>query len=165
MGEIGRIKTLYGNGKSTIEVADELGVSGRRVIYLMEKYGIKRRSISEATYCKRNPYGDPFKKAEQYWSLQLDLPLAQFSKTVITAHRGKGTYKNKSLYGTTTICVHNAKLRKIIQDWLNKYAHVAQPVEHKHGKLEVTGSIPVVGLVNRPLSAYGGSGRFSELEN
>ena len=85
------------------------------------------------------------KKAEQYWSYQLNIPLSQFSKTVVISHRGNGTYKKKSCYGTATVCVHNMKLRKMLQEWLEEYAHVAQSVEHMHGKPEVTGSIPVVG--------------------
>lgn len=83
--------------------------------------------------------------AEQYWSKQLNIPLSHFSKTVIIKQRGNGTYKKKSLYGTATVCVHNMKLRQILQKWLDDYAHVAQLVEHMHGKPEVTGSIPVVG--------------------
>ena len=222
MLEIKKIKSLYKKGKSAAEIGKDLGISWRRVIYLMEKYGIKRRSPSEAIYCKHNPNGDPFKikkqlsleqerlkalalglywgegskynpisirlansdpvllkmfikflkdicgvnlqkirlwvtihddtsieKAEQFWSGQLNIPYSQFSKTIIIAHRGNGTYKNKSLYGTATVCVHNMKLRQIIQEWLENYAHVAQSVEHMHGKPGVTGSIPVVGSAMR----------------
>lgn len=219
MLEIKEIKRLYQKGKSAAEVGKDLGVSWRKVIYLMDKYGVKRRSRSEAIYCKHNPDGDPFKiikqltpqqgllkalalglywsegskynpisirltnsdpsllkifikflrdicgvnhqkiklwltvhpdtliqKAQDYWSYQLNIPSSQFSKTVIINHHGNGTFKNKSLYGAATVCVHNMKLRQIIQEWLNDYAHVAQSVEHMHGKPEVTGSIPVVGF-------------------
>ena len=218
MLEIEQINRLYKQGKSATEIGKDLGVPWRKVIYLMDKHGIERRSRSEAIYCKHNPNGDPFKikikltteeeslkalalglywgegsrynpisirltnsdpsllrvfikflqsicgvnlqkirlwltvhtdtpikKAEQYWSNQLNIPLSQFSKTVVINHRGNGTYKKKSLYGTATVCVHNMKLRQIMQKWLDEYAHVAQSVEHMHGKPEVTGSIPVVG--------------------
>ena len=220
MVEIEKIKDLYRNGLSAAEISKDLGISWRKVIYLMDKFGIKRRSRSEASYRKHNPCGDPFKvkeelnreedclkalalglywgegtkqnpisiriansdpallrvfinfltnicgvdthkikawltlhpdipveKAQEYWSSALGMPAAQFSKAVIISPRGKGSYKKKSSYGTATVCVHNMKLRRIIQEWLNNYAHVAQTAEHMHGKPEVTGSIPVVGSV------------------
>ena len=216
--EIKKIKNLYKKGKSAAEIGKDLGISWRKVIYLMAKYGVKRRSRSEAIYCKHNPNGDPFKikkqlspeeerlkalalglylgegskynpisirltdsdpsavrifikflkyicgvnpakirlwftvhndtpvkKAEEYWSYQLNIPFSQFSKTVIINHRGNGNHKNRARYGTVTVCVHNIKLRQIIQEWLKDYAHVAQSVEHMHGKPEVIGSIPIVG--------------------
>lgn len=222
MLQINRIKQLYGEGKSAAEIGENLDMSWRKVIYLMDKHGIKRRSRSEAIYCKHNPKGDPFKikqnlspeqerlkaislglywgegskynpisirivnsdpallktfirflrevcgvnpekikvwvtvhsdvsikKTQYYWSKQLAIPLAQFSRTVVINHRGEGIYRKKSSYGTATICVYNMKLRQIIQEWLEEYAHVAQLVEHKHGKPGVTGSIPVVGFAKR----------------
>lgn len=219
---IKKIISLYNKGKSAAEIGKDLGIPWRKVIYLMDKHGIKRRSRSEAIYYKHNPNGDPFKikkhltpvqerlkalalglywgegskynpisirlansdpsllrifikflrdicgvntqkiklwltvhtdapveKAEKHWSYQLSIPLSQFSKTVVINNRGNGTYKNRSLYGTATVCVHNMKLRQIIQEWLNDYAHVAQSAEHMHGKPEVTGSIPVVGFATK----------------
>lgn len=198
MFEIKKIRNLYRKGKSTAEIGKELGISWRKVIYLMDKHGIKRRSRSEAIYCKHNPNGDPFKikkqltpeqerlkalalglywgegakynpisiritnsnpfllktfikflreicgvnpqkiklwltvhsdtpieMVEQYWSQQLNISLSQFSKTVVINHRGSGTYRNKSPYGTATVCVHNMKLRQILQEWLDDYAHAA----------------------------------------
>jgi len=212
--EIKEIERLYKEGRSAAEIGLIIGISWRRVIYLMEKYNIKRRSRSEAAYWKLNPEGNPFKikknltkddvrlktlalglylgegtksnsisvrlsnsdpdlvniflkflknicgvktqkiklwltlhsdistkEAEQFWSQRLNIPLSQFSKSVIVNHRGNGTYRKKSLYGTATVCVHNMKLRRIIEGWINKiikkYAHVAQSVEHMHGKPEV----------------------------
>jgi hypothetical protein len=43
------------------EIAAKLGCSVHKVVYWMEKYKIKRRSRSDATYLKWNPSGDPFK--------------------------------------------------------------------------------------------------------
>ena len=218
MPEITKIKSLYKKGKSAAEIGKDLGISWRKVIYLMDKNGIKRRSRSEAIYCKHNPNGDPFKikkqlspeeerlkalalgmywgegskynsisirltnsdpsllkifikflksicgvnpqkiklwlnihdetsakKAQDYWSYQLDIPFSQFNKTLIINHHGNGINKNKYIYGTATLCVNNMKLKQIIQEWLKDYAHVAQSVEHMHGKPEVIGSIPIVG--------------------
>lgn len=218
---INKIKELYSEGKSASDIGKKIGISWRKVIYLMDKYGIKRRSHSEATYCKHNPNGDPFKikkrllpdeerlkalaiglywgegskynpisvrlansdplllkafisflrqicgvdpqkiklwitihpdvspkLAGYYWSRRLNMPFSHFSKTVVINHRGNGSYKNKVSFGTATVCVHNIKLRRIIQKWLDEYAHVAQSAERMHGKPVVTGSIPVVGFAS-----------------
>ncbi len=51
---------LYTSGKSMSDIAKRLQCSIHTVVYWMEKYGIKRRSHSEATYLKGNPHGDPF---------------------------------------------------------------------------------------------------------
>lgn len=223
---IKEIERLYRQGNSAAQIGNELGLSWRKVIYLMQKHNIRRRSRSEATYRKLNPKGNPFKikrnlsagekelktlalglylgegtksnsisvrlsnsdpnlisiflkflrdicgvkiqkiklwltlhsdisaveEAESYWSQCLSIPSAQFSKSVIINHRGNGTYRKKFPYGTVTVCVHNMKLRKILQDWVqevvNAHAHVAQSVEHRHGKSGVIGSIPIVGSIN-----------------
>ena len=47
-------------GKSMFEIARDLKCSVHKVVYWMDKYNIKRRSHSEATYLKSNPDGDPF---------------------------------------------------------------------------------------------------------
>jgi hypothetical protein len=51
-------------GKSMHEISEALGCSYHKVGYWMEKYKILRRNKSEATYQKRNPFGDPFKLSE-----------------------------------------------------------------------------------------------------
>ncbi len=42
------------------QIADETGCSLNRVDYWMRKYGIPKRSRSDATYLRHNPNGDPF---------------------------------------------------------------------------------------------------------
>jgi hypothetical protein len=205
---IKEIERLYKKGNSAAEIGNELGISWRKVIYLMEKHNIRRRSRSEATYRKLNPEGNPFKikrnlskeeeqlktialglylgegtksnsisvrlsnsdpnliniflkflknicgvktqkiklwltlhsdisatEAKLYWSQCLNIPLSRFSESVIVNHRGNGFFRKSSLYGTATVCVHNMKLRKILQEWVNRivkaHAHVAQSVELK----------------------------------
>jgi len=54
------IQMAYSQGRSAQEISQELGLSWKKVIYWMNKYGIKRRNRSEATYLKRNPT-EPFK--------------------------------------------------------------------------------------------------------
>ncbi len=44
-----------------MEISKILNCSPSKVIYWMNRYRIKRRSWSEATYVKQNPGGDPFK--------------------------------------------------------------------------------------------------------
>ncbi len=46
--------------KSSFEIANLLNCSENKVNYWLKKYGIPKRSISEAVYIKNNPKGDPF---------------------------------------------------------------------------------------------------------
>jgi transposase len=55
-----QLRTSYNSGLSMSEIAKYLNCSIHKVVYWMEKYSIKRRSLSEATYLKANPDGDPF---------------------------------------------------------------------------------------------------------
>ena len=56
------LEKLYQVDKlSMSEIASRLKVSTHKVSWWMERYGVNRRSLSEATYVKRNPNGDPFK--------------------------------------------------------------------------------------------------------
>ncbi|MBU0546378.1 hypothetical protein KKA13_03945 [Patescibacteria group bacterium] len=54
-------KLYLKQGKSTQEIARLFRCSLNKIRYWMEKYDIKRRTISEAIYLKNNPDGDPFK--------------------------------------------------------------------------------------------------------
>lgn len=62
MGKITQdfLTKLYSEGKSMKQIADILGCSVNKVVYWMGKYGIERRSRSEAIYARSNPEGDPF---------------------------------------------------------------------------------------------------------
>lgn len=44
-----------------MEISRQLDCSINKVTYWMDKYSIKRRSISDAIYLQHNPKGDPFK--------------------------------------------------------------------------------------------------------
>jgi len=55
------IARLYQKGLSMQEISDKTGWKYGKIVYWMRKFGIPRRSMSEATYAKRNPEGDPFK--------------------------------------------------------------------------------------------------------
>jgi len=56
-----KLEKLYKNGLSMVEISDKTGWKLEKVVYWMRKFNIPRRSMSEATYVKRNPNGDPFK--------------------------------------------------------------------------------------------------------
>lgn len=46
--------------KSVTDIANELGCSQNKITYWLNKYGYKKRTISEAIYIKANPKGHPF---------------------------------------------------------------------------------------------------------
>ncbi len=57
------LRELYINKKlSSKAISLEFNCSESKVNYWIQKYGIKKRSISEAVYLKQNPNGDPFKQ-------------------------------------------------------------------------------------------------------
>lgn len=56
-----QLKTLYTERKlSAVDVANILKCSPGKVNYWLARHKIKKRSIADATYAKRNPLGDPF---------------------------------------------------------------------------------------------------------
>ena len=56
-----QLEKLYLEDKaSMMEIAQSLNCSIRKIAYWMDKYGILRRTISDAIYQKHNPLGDPF---------------------------------------------------------------------------------------------------------
>ena len=55
------LNNLYLSGLSMNDIAILNNISIHKVVYWMEKYGIPRRSRSDATYTQRNPNGDPFR--------------------------------------------------------------------------------------------------------
>jgi len=55
------LKKLYlKDGFSVAQISDKFSISQHKTNYWLFKYGIKKRSISEAMYLKLNPNGDPF---------------------------------------------------------------------------------------------------------
>ncbi len=56
-----RLLKLYGHDKLSVgQVSKILGCSQSTINYWLNKYRIRKRSISEAIYLKHNPQGDPF---------------------------------------------------------------------------------------------------------
>ncbi len=58
------LEKLYKSGLSMQEISAKTGSSYHQVTYWMDKYGIPRRSLSEAIYTKQNPDGNPFEIKE-----------------------------------------------------------------------------------------------------
>ena len=55
------LRKLYRDKKLSMrEISQIISVNERQVDYWLNKYGIKKRNISDAIYCKRNKHGDPF---------------------------------------------------------------------------------------------------------
>lgn len=60
-----KLKKFYiEDRKSTLEIAKILDCSESKVNYWLKKYGIQKRTISQAIYLKSNPEGDPFRFKE-----------------------------------------------------------------------------------------------------
>lgn len=55
------LEISYKSGKSMQDISRQLNCSVHKVVYWIDKYDLKRRTRSEATYVKANPGGDPFK--------------------------------------------------------------------------------------------------------
>jgi transposase len=82
---------LYHNRKmSAAEIAQQLGVGERAVIYWMDKHGIARRSLSKAIYVKLNPNGDPFRFIEPRSESERELLVAG-----LALYLGEGTRRGK----------------------------------------------------------------------
>lgn len=58
--------------------------------------------------------------AKNHWAKELEISPDKFGKIVQIPTQGKGTYKQKSLYGVCTITVSNTKLKTWIMDELKK---------------------------------------------
>ena len=56
-----KLYKTYLQGNSMAEIAKMYSCSVNKIVYWMDKYEIKRRSISDAVYIKQNPNGNPFK--------------------------------------------------------------------------------------------------------
>jgi len=54
-------KLYFRDNRSVSEIANIFGYSERGINYWFGKYGIAKRTISEAIYVKNHPKGDPFK--------------------------------------------------------------------------------------------------------
>ncbi len=78
-------------GSSIREIAEQTGFSPHKISYWMEGYKIKKRTISEAIYKKRNPGKDPFRLKEPD-----NLVEAMLMGMGLGLYWGEGTKANKN---------------------------------------------------------------------
>jgi len=75
---------------SALQIAALFSCSAHKVNYWMQRYGIEKRTISEAVYVRQNPNGDPFKiKAIE------TIPEAELFGIGLGLYWGEGNKKNK----------------------------------------------------------------------
>ncbi len=67
------VDAYLGKKKSVSQIAIELKCSQNKVTYWLQKYNIRKRTISEGVYLRSNPAGNPFTysrpRSEQDWFL------------------------------------------------------------------------------------------------
>ena len=87
-----KLRELYfGNKKSVADIARIFKCSQRGINYWFKKYGIPKRTISEAIYVKCNPDGDPFK-----FNPPKDFDEAKLFGMGIGLYWGEGNKANKN---------------------------------------------------------------------
>jgi len=86
-----KLNKLYEKGKSSQEISKLFGFSVGKVNYWLNKYNIKKRSISDAIYIKHNPQGDPF-----YFTNPTNLSEAQLLGFGLGLYWGEGTKADPS---------------------------------------------------------------------
>ena len=87
-------------------------------IDFLEKFlGIDRKKLRFSTQIHNDVSAV---MALRYWSEGLNVNRNQFYKTQILKTRGKGTYKNKSKYGSVILYLNNVKLKKLLCNLIEK---------------------------------------------
>jgi hypothetical protein len=111
-------KLYFTETLSMAEISDKLGCSTNKVVYWMDKYGIERRTISEAVYLKIHPNGDPF--TVTYPRSRADAELFGMG---IGIYWGEGTKaaKHSIRVGNT-----DPKLIRVFMDFLVKFFQVKE---------------------------------------
>lgn len=111
-----QLSKLYSSGLSMMDIAKTYKISPHKVVYWMEKYGITRRTRSEATYTKKHPNGDPFK----FFS-PTNLETAKLLGLGLGLYWGEGTKANK-----TSVRLGNTdpKLINVFMEFLIKIFNV-----------------------------------------
>ena len=105
---------LYTTKKlSTALIAKELKQSQRKIDYWITKYGIKKRTISEAIYELRNPNGDPFKFTPPFTKEEMSL-----YSLGLGLYWGEGAKRGK---GGVRLANTDAKLVRIFIHFLERF--------------------------------------------
>ena len=134
----------WGEGNKANKNAVRLGNTDARLIivfmqFLEQIYSVSRNDMKFGLQI----FSDmDYDKALVYWLDILGVSKSQFYKVTVTISGKIGNYRNKNTNGVLTVYYHNTKLRNLLNHQLNEYAAIAQLVERKHGKFEVSGSNP-----------------------
>lgn len=99
-----------------MQIAEALSCSTGGINHLLKKYGIKKRSVSEAVYVRANPNGDPFKLRmpcgkDEYALFGLGLGL----------YWGEGSKVNKS---SVSLCNSDPRLLKAFMNFMQTFFNV-----------------------------------------
>jgi hypothetical protein len=111
------LEKLYIKGKKSVaEIAKTFQCSENKINYWLRKFGIPKRSISEAIYIKNNPGGDPFT-----FNPPRNILDAQLFGLGIGLYWGEGNKANKN---TVRLGSSDAKLLKIFINFLIKFFRI-----------------------------------------
>lgn len=102
--------------ESASKIAQKFGFSVNKVNYWLKKYGIVKRTISEAVYVKHNPDGDPFKIA-----LPKTIEEARLFGLGLGLYWGEGNKANKN---TVRLGNSDPALMKIFINFLIKFFRI-----------------------------------------
>jgi len=117
---------FWGEGSKAHTSVIRLGNSDPKLIkkvvdLLVEIFGIDNKRLRFGLQIFDDLSADEVKSR---WSRELAVPLDQFlPKVVVTPKRGKGTYKKLNKWGVLTVYFSNVKLRKILDEYMEKYAY------------------------------------------
>ncbi len=133
------IGLYWGEGTKRSRASVRLGNSDPHLIsafvtFLSCCYGIDKRKLRFGLQV----FGDmDAERTRRFWVRFLGVPVSAFYKTVVTPHRGVGTYKRKTAHGVMTVYFNNTRLRDILVGTIAQLsdgkADVAQLVEHVLG--------------------------------
>lgn len=109
---------FWGEGGKTNRISTRLGNTDPRLIkkfieFLKKICGIRDDKLHFELIIFND--SDP-QKARNFWSDQLNIDTNRIGKSIIIPPQGKGTYKNKNQHGVLTVCCHNTKFKKWIDE-------------------------------------------------
>jgi hypothetical protein len=89
--------------------------------FLSITYGVKKKKLRFGLQIFSDMKPDD---ALRFWSRELGVSKASFSKVIVTPARGAGTYRVKTRHGVLTVCVSNRKLRDLICGQIEKLQEI-----------------------------------------
>lgn len=156
-----QLRQLYSKGYSMTEIAKQLQYSPHKIVYWMRKYGIERRTLSDALYIKLNPQGDPFQiktnlTQEEIFLFGIGIGIYWGEGEKVTKHAIRVANSDPDMIKTfirflliicgldpkkisfSLICFHDSNKEQVVNFWANQL----QTSPEKFGKIV---SIPTQG--------------------